>query len=65
MKLLVLGKGVANDGVTMLLDKDQIEYDYLNPDEVKDCNYSFVVKAPGIPLEHELLQEFQEKRYEF
>jgi len=62
VKLLVLGKGVANDGVTMLLDKNQIEYDYLNPDEVKDCNYSFVVKAPGIPLEHELLQEFQEKK---
>ncbi len=62
MKLLVLGKGVANDGVAMLLDKDKIEYEYLNPDEVKNCDYSFVVKAPGIPMNHELIQEFLEKK---
>lgn len=58
MKTLVLGKGIANDGVVMLLDEEKIEYDYFNIDEVSDFNYDLVVKAPGIPYTHSLIQGF-------
>ncbi|MDE6655497.1 MAG: hypothetical protein K2J85_00730 [Anaeroplasmataceae bacterium] len=50
MKILVLGKGVANDGVIVLLEEDQLEYDYLNLEEVEHFDYELVVKAPVIKL---------------
>ena len=50
MKILVLGTGVANDGVVMLLKEEGLDYDYLNIDEVMTFDYQFVVKAPGIPM---------------
>lgn len=61
MKILVLGKGIANDGVVMLLQQEQVAYDYLNINEVKEDTYSYVVKAPGIPYHNLLIQEFQRK----
>lgn len=60
MKILVLGKGVANDGVVLLLEEEQLEYDYLNLDEVDNFEYEFVVKAPGIPYTENLIQKFLE-----
>lgn len=61
MKVLVLGKGVANDGVILLLKEDNIEFDYLNIDEVVHYDYDLVVKAPGIVLTEPILQNFKEK----
>ncbi|MDE6415121.1 MAG: UDP-N-acetylmuramoyl-L-alanine--D-glutamate ligase [Anaeroplasmataceae bacterium] len=60
MKILVLGKGVANDGVVLLLEEEQIEYEYLNLNEVTDYNYDLVVKAPGIPVFEPVIQKFLE-----
>lgn len=61
-KVLVLGKGVANDGVVMLLKTDQIEYDYLNLDEVEHYDYECVVKAPGIPYTNDQIQKFLQSK---
>ncbi|MDE7264353.1 MAG: UDP-N-acetylmuramoyl-L-alanine--D-glutamate ligase [Anaeroplasmataceae bacterium] len=58
MKTLVLGKGVANDGVVMLLEEENMEYDYLNLDEIKHYEYDYVIKAPGIPYTEEHIQKF-------
>lgn len=58
MKVLVLGKGIANDGVVLLLEEERIEYDYLNINEVFSFNYKYVVKAPGIPLYNEVIMGF-------
>ncbi|MDE6661675.1 MAG: UDP-N-acetylmuramoyl-L-alanine--D-glutamate ligase [Anaeroplasmataceae bacterium] len=62
MKTLVLGKGVANDGVILLLEEDQLEYDYLNLDEVKEFDYDLVVKAPGIPISEPIIEMFLERK---
>ncbi len=58
MKILVLGKGIANDGVVELLRKKDKEFDYFNLDEVKDKDYDLVVKAPGIPYTNTIIEEF-------
>lgn len=62
MKTLVLGKGVANDGVVLLLEEEHIEYDYLNLDEVETFDYDLVVKAPGIKMSEKIIQGFLEKK---
>ncbi|MCM1131799.1 MAG: UDP-N-acetylmuramoyl-L-alanine--D-glutamate ligase [Roseburia sp.] len=62
MKTLVLGKGIANDGVVLLLEEEQIEFDYLNLDEVESFNYDLVVKAPGIVMSEKIIQTFLEKK---
>ncbi|MDE5546544.1 MAG: UDP-N-acetylmuramoyl-L-alanine--D-glutamate ligase, partial [Anaeroplasmataceae bacterium] len=62
MKTLVLGKGVANDGVVLLLNEEKIEYDYLNLDEVVSFEYDLVVKAPGIVMSEKIIQSFLEKK---
>ncbi|MDE7161135.1 MAG: UDP-N-acetylmuramoyl-L-alanine--D-glutamate ligase, partial [Anaeroplasmataceae bacterium] len=62
MKILVLGKGVANDGVVLLLKEEQLEYDYLNLDEVEEYEYDLVVKAPGIPLFEPVVEKFLENK---
>ncbi len=56
MKVLVLGKGIANDGVVRLLEQEKIEYDYVDPQEVTQLEYEYVVKAPGIPYTHKAIQ---------
>ena len=61
MKILVLGTGVANDGVVMLLKEEGLDYDYLNIDEVMTFDYQFVVKAPGIPMTEPIIQGFLKK----
>lgn len=58
MNVLVLGKGVANDGVIMLLQEDGIKYDYLNIIDVKTFEYDLVVKAPGIKMTEDIILEF-------
>ena len=58
MSVLILGKGVANDGVELLLKEDKIEYDYLNIEDVKTFDYDYVVKAPGIPYHNNIIKEF-------
>ena len=58
MSVLLLGKGVANDGVELLLKEDNIDYEYLNINEVKSFEYDYVVKAPGIPCYEEVIKEF-------
>ena len=62
MKILVLGKGVANDGVVLLLTEDNLEFDYLNPEEVQEFDYDLVVKAPGIPYNNEIIKKFTKKK---
>lgn len=62
MKILVLGKGVANDGVVLLLEDEHLEYDYLNLDEVNEYEYDLVVKAPGIRLSESVIEKFLEHK---
>lgn len=57
MKVLVLGKGVANDGAILLLKEENIEYDYLEPCEVKEFLYDYIVKAPGIPYSNSTIKK--------
>lgn len=57
LKVLLLGRGVANDGVELLLKKEAIEYYYCNPDEVLSFDYDLVVKAPGIPYDHSIIRK--------
>lgn len=59
MSVLVLGKGIANDGVVELLKEEKIDYEYLDLKEVKKFDYDYVVKAPGIPYYNEIIKEFQ------
>lgn len=61
MKFLVLGKGIANDGVVMLLLEDKIDYDYLNIIDVKNFEYDLVIKAPGIKMTEEIILEFKKR----
>ena len=56
--ILVLGKGVANDGVIKLYNKYDVKYEYLNIDEVIHYKYEYVVKAPGIPMYNEIIDRF-------
>nr|MDE5715736.1 hypothetical protein [Anaeroplasmataceae bacterium] len=58
MKVLVLGHGVANDGVIMLLDEEGIAYDYLDISDVTTFAYDLVVKAPGILYTEHIINEF-------
>ncbi|MDE6241729.1 MAG: UDP-N-acetylmuramoyl-L-alanine--D-glutamate ligase [Anaeroplasmataceae bacterium] len=62
MRILVLGKGVANDGVILLLEEEQLEYDYLNLDEVTDYTYDLVVKAPGIRKYEPVIQKLLDNK---
>lgn len=57
MRILVLGKGVANDGVVKLLKRENHDYDYLNPSEVTDLSYDLVVKAPGISYQNQFIEK--------
>ena len=41
MKILVLGTGVANDGVVMLLKEEGLDYDRCNRKQWKDDNSIF------------------------
>ncbi|MDE6656451.1 MAG: UDP-N-acetylmuramoyl-L-alanine--D-glutamate ligase, partial [Anaeroplasmataceae bacterium] len=41
---------------------DQLEYDYLNLEEVEHFDYELVVKAPGIKLTEPVIQSFLEKK---
>lgn len=50
MKILLLGKGAANDGCKRLLEKHLIEYDYFNINEIVAKHYDYIVKSPGIKL---------------
>ena len=59
MKVLVLGKGVSGDGAVLLLEKEGIEYDYLNINEVKGIEYDLIIKAPGIPFSNPLIEQFK------
>ena len=61
MKILVLGKGIANDGMVLLLEQKELEFDYLNPEEVAHFDYTYVIKAPGIPLSDRIIQGFIKK----
>ena len=58
MKILLLGHGVANDGCKSLLDKDDIDYDYLEINEVNSFDYDVIIKSPGIPLDDEIFLRF-------
>ena len=51
LKILLLGKGVANNGCERLLKKHNIDYDYLEKNEVQISDYDLIVKSPGIPLD--------------
>lgn len=62
MKILVLGKGISNDGVILLLEEEGLVFDYLEPIEVTCYDYKYVVKAPGIPFTNPVLQEFKKKK---
>ena len=62
LKFLLLGKGLSNDGVAMLLKEDGIEYDYKDITEVENYEYDYVVKAPGIPYHNEVIKRFLEKK---
>lgn len=61
MKILLLGHGVANDGCKALLDKDGIEYDYLNINDVNTFDYDVIIKAPGIPLDEDIFSKLSGK----
>lgn len=58
MKVLVLGHGISSDGVVNLLSHDNIDYDYLDVDEVTSFNYLYVVKSPGIPFDSDIIIGF-------
>ena len=59
--ILLLGKGIANNGCKRLLDKYQIKYDYLNIDELECFSYDYIVKAPGISLRNEIFTKLSGK----
>lgn len=61
MKILLLGHGVANDGCKALLDKDDIEHDYLEINEVNSFDYDVIIKSPGILLDDEIFTKFSGK----
>ncbi|MBE6137241.1 MAG: UDP-N-acetylmuramoyl-L-alanine--D-glutamate ligase [Erysipelotrichaceae bacterium] len=61
MKMLLLGKGVANNGCKRLLDKHHISYDYLNIDELSNFDYDYIVKSPGITLHDEVFKMLKGK----
>ncbi len=62
MKFLLLGKGVSNDGVEMLLKTDNLDYDYKDIEEVDNYNYDYIVKAPGIPYYNEVIKSFLDNK---
>ena len=41
-----------------MLKEDNIDYEYLNINEVKSFEYDYVVKAPGINYHEEVIKEF-------
>ena len=51
LKILLLGKGVANNGCERVSTKHNIDYDYLEKNEVQISDYDLIVKSPGIPLD--------------
>lgn len=61
MRILLLGKGVANNGCKRLLDKHYIDYDYLEKGELTIYNYDYVVKSPGIPLDDNIFSKIKGK----
>ncbi len=54
----MLGHGISSDGVVSLLSHDNIDYDYLDLEEVTSFNYLYVVKSPGIPFDNEIIVGF-------
>lgn len=50
VKILLLGKGVANNGCKRLLEDSSIDFDYFDKNEITEGEYDYIVKAPGIPL---------------
>ena len=60
MKYLLLGHGIANDGVKKLLDIYHIDYDYLEMDEVSK-DYDIIVKSPGISLNDDFFKYRKEE----
>lgn len=59
MKILLLGKGVANDGCKRLLDYHKISYDYKNIDELECFSYEYIVKSPGISLDDKIFEKLE------
>ena len=59
--ILLLGKGIANNGCKRLLDKYQIKYDYFNISELETYQYEYIVKSPGISLSDEIFKKLNGK----
>lgn len=59
--ILLLGKGIANNGCKRLLDKYQIKYDYFNISELEKYQYEYIVKSPGISLSDEIFKKLNGK----
>lgn len=60
--ILVLGKGISGKGITRLLKKEDIRYDYLNDYEVKKMDYDLVIKSPGIPYSNKIIRQAIKKK---
>lgn len=61
MKILLLGKGVANQGCKRLLEKHLIDYDYFNILELTEYDYDYIVKSPGILLDDAVFNKLKGK----
>lgn len=61
MKILLLGKGVANQGCRRLLQKHNIEFDQCNIDEIQEYSYDYIVKSPGIRLDDDIFKVLRGK----
>ena len=59
-EILLLGKGISNNALHQFMLKYSIEHDYLKEDEVIDCNYSLVIKGPGLYYDTKVLKRFIE-----
>lgn len=51
LNILLLGKGVTNNGCKRLLEKHNMQYTYENIDELTSFEYDYIVKSSGIRLQ--------------
>ncbi len=58
MKILIVGKGVSNDGCSKFCDELHVDYDYIDVNENVNSDYGIVIKGPGISYDNEIIKKY-------
>ncbi len=59
MKILIVGKGISNDGCTKFCDELHVEYDYVDDNDNVSGDYGLIIKGPGISYDNLIIKKYE------